>query len=414
MGICDLDVIGGLEISACPELCSHLLTTPGDPLPTTPGTLACDGPIFEYDFWKRKSFKQAEEYCNSFGDGTWTLPKPGSKRENDEIVQNVVSKYTTTAQEVWIDVLHRDGQWNLNGGYANWASPDKAADPEEYGDAALIKTGTKSEPNGKWKQSYSSRKNNKGRVVCVRRLPCDVAVTTPVTPPVHTPDVALTTPEPPKPTTGGATEIVGWPLPDGGCYSQSDELSCAKNCAGQNFGRSMVTREHYGRNHWVYKAIGSNSNTYSKNDNRYLFRIDKSQCSEKIMLALAKNKVSFDVMDGSQGLMVYEATYANFDKSVGLFHKQCKSGRRGLYFQFSRNRAVMQEGDTDLMNEQKTKDWFYLVVSNITGLSKLGIKENDLHKCIEKTKVGLVKESKAGKDYTKCWAYGTCKIEPDW
>ena len=63
--------------------------------------------------------------------------------------------------------------------------------------------------------------------------------------------------------------------------------------------------------------------------------MDTSQCSKDLLLKIANNEISFDAMDATRGLMTYEATYANFDKSVGIFHKECRQGRRGLYLQVS-------------------------------------------------------------------------------
>ena len=40
--------------------------------------------------------------------------------------------------------------------------PQKAKDPETNGDAALIKTGTKQQPNGAWKQQSSTDPKSKG------------------------------------------------------------------------------------------------------------------------------------------------------------------------------------------------------------------------------------------------------------
>ena len=66
------------------------------------------------------------------------------------------------------------------------------------------------------------------------------------------------------------------------------------------------------------------------------------------------------------------------------------------------------------MNSQGTKDWFYWVVNNVSSLGAIGVSEDDLNKCIKGAKVGLIKDPKPEKDYTKCWAYSACKITPDW
>ena len=92
----------------------------------------------------------------------FVLPRPANQAENDEIVAKSTAKYTSTAQDIWIDVLHKEGAWTLANGYANWANEDKAQDPETNGDAALIKTGTKQQPNGAWKQQSSTDPKSKG------------------------------------------------------------------------------------------------------------------------------------------------------------------------------------------------------------------------------------------------------------
>jgi hypothetical protein len=75
---------------------------------------------------------------------------------------------------------------------------------------------------------------------------------------------------------------------------------------------------------------------------------------------------------------------------------------------------LLGDDDVDLMNSAETKDWFYWVVNGIAELPELDIKEDDLHKCIKGAKVGLITEPEDGVDYTKCWAYASCKIDPDW
>ena len=66
------------------------------------------------------------------------------------------------------------------------------------------------------------------------------------------------------------------------------------------------------------------------------------------------------------------------------------------------------------MNNNETKDWFYWVVNNIAGLKDLGVDETALNQCIKKAKVGLIKTPEKETDYTKCWAYDTCRLDPDW
>ena len=52
-------------------------------------------------------------------------------------------RYGSSAQDIWIDVSHSDGQWGLHNEYSNWANEDKAKDPGQYGDVAAMKAGTK-------------------------------------------------------------------------------------------------------------------------------------------------------------------------------------------------------------------------------------------------------------------------------
>ena len=53
----------------------------------------------------------------------------------------------------------------LNNGYSNWANEDKAKDPEQFGDGALIKTGTQAQPNGQWKQQFYQKTNGANKVM---------------------------------------------------------------------------------------------------------------------------------------------------------------------------------------------------------------------------------------------------------
>ena len=98
--------------------------------------------IFDYHFSNRKTWAQAKEYCQSYGEG-WDVPKPGCVQENNEIVFRSNAKYTKTAQEIWIDVNHNGNEWDYENGFCHWASHDKAADPDTNGDQAIIRTGTK-------------------------------------------------------------------------------------------------------------------------------------------------------------------------------------------------------------------------------------------------------------------------------
>ena len=54
-------------------------------------------------------------------------------------------------------------------------------------------------------------------------------------------------------------------LPTGGCTDPNSDLDiCAKQCDGVNYGRSMVTRQMFSKNFWVYKAVGANARQYAK------------------------------------------------------------------------------------------------------------------------------------------------------
>ena len=64
-----------------------------------------------------------------------------------------------------------------------------------------------------------------------------------------------------------------------------------------------------------------------------MFRLDHSQCSDKILTAIAENKIQFDAMDATKGLMTFEASYANFKEGLGDFNPDCNRFRRGLYLQ---------------------------------------------------------------------------------
>ena len=64
-----------------------------------------------------------------------------------------------------------------------------------------------------------------------------------------------------------------------------------------------------------------------------MFRLDQSQCSDDILTAIVENKIQFDVMDATEGLMTFESSYANFKDGFGDFNPDCNSNRRGLYLQ---------------------------------------------------------------------------------
>ena len=61
-----------------------------------------------------------------------------------------------------------------------------------------------------------------------------------------------------------------------------------------------------------------------------MFRLDQSQCSDDILEAIVENKIQFDVMDATEGLMTFESSYANFKDGLPT---DCNSNRRGLYLQ---------------------------------------------------------------------------------
>ena len=54
-----------------------------------------------------------------------------------------------------------------------------------------------------------------------------------------------------------------------------------------------------------------------------------------------------------------------------------------LFFQFFRNRDILESGDNDFMSNNNAKDWFYWTVNNIADLEALGIEEDALNKCIK-------------------------------
>ena len=99
--------------------------------------------------------------------------------------------------------------------------------------------------------------------------------------------------------------------------------------------------------------------------------------------------------------MTFESSFANFDENMEGFNPECRKSRRGLYlqvcvasifvtnersnifFQFFRNRDILQSGDNDFMSNNNAKDWFYWTVNNIADLPALGIEEDALNKCIK-------------------------------
>ena len=82
-----------------------------DEEPSTPEPPCRSTESFEYHYTKRLSFNDAVEYCSNYEDGSWSIPNPASHAENQAIVNNAVAKYAKQAQDIWINVLHRDGEW---------------------------------------------------------------------------------------------------------------------------------------------------------------------------------------------------------------------------------------------------------------------------------------------------------------
>ena len=89
-------------------------------------------------------------------------------------------------------------------------------------------------------------------------------------------------------------------LPKGGCSGGDSLPTCAKTCAGENYGRSMVKRAMTSKNLWIYKATGANAKAYAKKNNRYLFRLDESHCDKKILSAFTGNNITFDAIDATE------------------------------------------------------------------------------------------------------------------
>ena len=89
-------------------------------------------------------------------------------------------------------------------------------------------------------------------------------------------------------------------LPKGGCSGADSLPNCAKTCAGENYGRSMVKRAMTSKNLWIYKATGANAKAYAKKNNRYMFRLDESHCDKKILLAFTGNDITFDAIDATE------------------------------------------------------------------------------------------------------------------
>ena len=97
----------------------------------------------------------------------------------------------------------------------------------------------------------------KGRTLCVKKVenPCDVK-------PTGAPEVTTTDGFTGPPITEHPDPLM---LPAGGCTDPNSDLKiCAKQCDGVNYGRSMVTRQMFSKNFWVYKAVGANARQYAK------------------------------------------------------------------------------------------------------------------------------------------------------
>ena len=96
----------------------------------------------------------------------------------------------------------------------------------------------------------------KGRTLCVKKIEnCDLK---PTGEPEVTTEDGFTGP----PITEHPDPLK---LPAGGCTDPNSDLDiCAKQCDGVNYGRSMVTRQMFSKNFWVYKAVGANARQYAK------------------------------------------------------------------------------------------------------------------------------------------------------
>ena len=106
------------EVDECDNSCDASPCDAGfECVPTGCGTHDCKPPPcrssepFEYHYTKRLSFNDAVEYCSNYGDGSWAIPNPANDEENQAIVNNAVEKYVKQAQDIWINVLHRNGEW---------------------------------------------------------------------------------------------------------------------------------------------------------------------------------------------------------------------------------------------------------------------------------------------------------------
>ena len=106
------------EVDECDNSCDASPCDAGfECVPTGCGTHDCKPPPcrssepFEYHYTKRLSFNDAVEYCSNYGDGSWAIPNPANDEENQAIVNNAVEKYVNLAQDIWINVLHRNGEW---------------------------------------------------------------------------------------------------------------------------------------------------------------------------------------------------------------------------------------------------------------------------------------------------------------
>ena len=87
-----------------------------------------------------------------------------------------------------------------------------------------------------------------------------------------------------------------------------------------------------------------------------MFRLDHSQCSDEILTAIVENKIQFDVMDATEGLMTFESSYANFKDGLGDFNAACNENRRGLYLQVIRDHKEQLEVPTKrILTGQKSK-----------------------------------------------------------
>ena len=136
--------------------------------------------------------------------------------------------------ELWSKLVHEQNQTEL--GNNNFTKRPMGLTKERFQVTSRHLIGW---PLSSFLLAFPDWKCLKGRTLCVKRLlptPCDIKPTGPPQVTMETGATVPPIPEHPDPLN----------LPYGGCTNQNSDLEiCATQCDGENYGRSMVSRQMF-------------------------------------------------------------------------------------------------------------------------------------------------------------------------